>query len=259
MAGELVYGKHSVRAVFLTRPGEVRRLILGGKPSYHSEMVQAARAAGVEPELVEWPEFRRITGLTDDDKHQGVCVFAKPRRVFAEHELERLSDRRMVIALDQISDPQNLGAVLRAAAFFGADAILLLKNRSAELTPKVARIAVGGAEFVDVYRVINLARSLDTLREYGYWVYGLDERGESTLRETDFDPQTVLVVGAEGQGLRQRTRTKCDALVRIPGGREGVESLNAAVATSIALAEIVVSRPADPAASGAARRSGPGA
>ena len=253
---ELVYGKHSVRAVFLRRPGDVRRVVLGGKPSYHDETVAAARAAGVEPEFVDWPAFRRITGLTDDDKHQGVCVFAKPRHVFAEHELERLADRHLVIALDQISDPQNLGAVLRAAAFFGADAVLLLKNRSAELTPKVARIAVGGAEFVDVYRVINLARSLDTLREHGYWVYGLDERGEHTLRETEFDARSVLVVGAEGQGLRQRTRTKCDALVRIPGGREGLESLNAAVATAIALAEMSgVSDSAGSTASGAARRS----
>jgi 23S rRNA (guanosine2251-2'-O)-methyltransferase len=253
---ELVYGKHSVRAVFLRRPGDVRRVILGGKPSYHEDTVAAARAAGVEAEFVDWPAFRRLTGLTDDDKHQGVCVFAKPRRVFAEHELERLSDGHRVIALDQISDPQNLGAVLRAAAFFGADAVLLLKNRSAELTPKVARIAVGGAEFVDVYRVINLARSLDSLRELGYWVYGLDERGEHTLRETEFDSRSVLVVGAEGQGLRQRTRTKCDALVRIPGGREGVESLNAAVATAIALAEMAgeIKPGADAAASAAARR-----
>jgi 23S rRNA (guanosine2251-2'-O)-methyltransferase len=241
MAGELVYGKHSVRAVFLRRPGDVRRVILGGKASYHEETVASARAAGVEPELVDWPVFRRLTGLTDDDKHQGVCVFAKPRRVFAEHELDRLAEGRLVIALDQISDPQNLGAVLRSAAFFGADAVLLLKNRSAELTPKVARIAVGGAEFVEVFRVTNLARSLDILRGHGYWVYGLDERGEHTLRETEFDPQSVLVIGAEGQGLRQRTRTKCDALVRIPGGREGVESLNAAVATAIALAEMAAS------------------
>ena len=238
LAGELVYGKHSVRAVFLRRPGDVKRLILGGKPSYHLDLVAAARRAGVEPELVDWPAFRRLTGLTDDDKHQGVCVFTAPRRVFAEHELDRLVHGRLVIALDQISDPQNLGAVLRSAAFFGADAVLLLKNRSAELTPKVARIAVGGAEFVDMFQVINLARSLDRLRELGYWVYGLDERGERTLRETEFDPHCVLVVGAEGQGLRQRTRTKCDALVRIPGGREGVESLNAAVATAIALAEM---------------------
>jgi 23S rRNA (guanosine2251-2'-O)-methyltransferase len=235
---EMVYGKHSARAVFLTRPGDVRRVVLSGKPEYHRDLIDTARAAGVKPEFVAWPEFRRITGLTDDDKHQGVCVFTTARPVYGEHDLDRVAQSRLVVALDQISDPQNLGAVLRACAFFGADAVLLLKNRSAELTPKVARIAVGGAEFVEVFRVTNLARSLDILREYGYWVYGLDERGEHTLRETEFDRQTVLVIGAEGQGLRQRTRTKCDVLVRIPGGREGVESLNAAVATAIALAEI---------------------
>jgi 23S rRNA (guanosine2251-2'-O)-methyltransferase len=235
---ETVYGKHSARAVFLTRPTDVRRVVLSGKPEYHRDLMEAAQGAGVEPEFVSWPEFRRITGLSDDDKHQGVCLFTASRRVYGEHDLDRLADGRLVVALDQISDPQNLGAVLRACAFFGADAVLLLKNRSAELTPKVSRIAVGGAEFVEVFRVTNLARSLDILREYDYWVYGLDERGEHTLRETDFDRQTVLVIGAEGQGLRQRTRTKCDMLVRIPGGREGVESLNAAVATSIALAEI---------------------
>jgi 23S rRNA (guanosine2251-2'-O)-methyltransferase len=120
---------------------------------------------------------------------------------------------------------------------------------------------VGGAEFVDVFQVINLARSLDTLRELGYWVYGLDERGERTLRETEFDRQSVLVVGAEGQGLRQRTRTKCDALVRIPGGREGVESLNAGVATAVALAELAGATPpsADSLAGGASRRPAAGA
>jgi 23S rRNA (guanosine2251-2'-O)-methyltransferase len=241
---EMVYGKHSVRAVFLTRPQDVKRVILGGKPEYHSDTIKAARRAGVEPELVAWPEFRRETGLTDDDKHQGVVVFTARRLVYGEHDLDRLANASLVIALDQISDPQNLGAMLRAAAFFGADAVLLLKNRSADLTPKVARIAVGGAEFVDVFRVTNLARSLDILREYGFWVYGLDERGEHTLRDTEFDRQSVLVVGAEGQGLRQRTRTKCDALVRIPGGREGVESLNAAVATSIALADMTAARAA---------------
>jgi 23S rRNA (guanosine2251-2'-O)-methyltransferase len=235
---EMVYGKHSARAVFLRRPEAVRRLVLSGKPEYHHELIELARAAGATPEFVPWPEFRRITGLTDDDKHQGVCVFTAARPVYGEHDLDRLAERSLVVALDQISDPQNLGAILRACAFFGADAVLLLKNRSAELTPKVARIAVGGAEFIDVFRVTNLARSLDILREYGYWVYGLDEQGEGTLRQTEFDRQAVLVIGAEGQGLRQRTRTKCDALVRIPGGREGVESLNAAVAAAVALAEI---------------------
>jgi 23S rRNA (guanosine2251-2'-O)-methyltransferase len=151
-------------------------------------------------------------------------VLTSPRSVLGEHDLHRLGRARLVVALDQVSDPQNFGAILRSAAFFGVDGVLILKNRSAELTPRVARIAVGRAEFVEIFRVTNLARSLDILREYGLWVYGLDECGERTLRETEFDAKSVLVVGAEGQGLRQRTRTKYDALVSIPGGRKGVEA-----------------------------------
>jgi 23S rRNA (guanosine2251-2'-O)-methyltransferase len=236
---ETIFGKHSVRGVFLARPHAVRRLILAGKETYHKEFVAMARKAGVEPELLPWAAFHRESALTDDDKHQGICAFVESRPALGQHDLGLLEDASIVLALDQISDPQNLGAMLRSAAFFGADAILIMRNRSAELTPTVARIAVGGAEFVRIFRITNLAQSLDILKEYGFWVYGLDERGEQTLAQTQFAEQSVLVVGAEGQGLRKRTRTKCDALVRIPGGRPGVESLNAGVATAVALSELV--------------------
>jgi 23S rRNA (guanosine2251-2'-O)-methyltransferase len=235
-----VYGKHSVRAVLLARPESVDRLLLGGKESYHRDMVELARRSGVEPELVPWPEFRRLGGVDDDDKHQGVVALVARRPLLTEGDLDRLGgeDPKVVLALDQLSDPQNLGAILRSAAFFGVDAVLVLKNRSAEVTPLVARVAVGGAELVDTYRVTNLARSLETLKQLGFWVYGLDERGPATLAQTEFDARTVLVVGAEGEGLRQRTRQFCDALVRIPGGRPGLESLNAGVATAVALSEL---------------------
>jgi 23S rRNA (guanosine2251-2'-O)-methyltransferase len=233
-----VFGKHSVRAVLLTRPQTVTRLVLGGKESYHQDLIALARAAGIEPELLAWPEFRRVGGVNDDDKHQGIVALTRPRALRTEAELNELADARVVLALDQISDPQNLGTILRSAAFFGVDGALLLKNRAAEITPLVARIAVGGAELVPTYRVTNLARSLEILKRHGFWVYGLDERGERTLAETEFDAKTVLVVGAEGEGLRQRTKQFCDALVRIPGGRTGLESLNAGVATAIALAEV---------------------
>jgi 23S rRNA (guanosine2251-2'-O)-methyltransferase len=233
-----VFGKHSVRAVFLTRPESVRRMLLAGKESYHREFIELAAEAGVEPELLSWPEFRREGDLTEDDKHQGIVIFTDPRPLLTEGELDRLADARVVLVLDQISDPQNLGTIMRCAAFFGVDAVLRLKHRSADISPLVARVAVGGAEFVDFFRVTNLARSLELLKELGFWIYGLDERGEKTLAETEFDERTVLVVGAEGEGLRQRTKQTCDVLVRIPGGRPGLESLNAGVATAVALAEV---------------------
>jgi 23S rRNA (guanosine2251-2'-O)-methyltransferase len=233
-----VFGKHSVRAVLLARPQSVQRLVLGGKESYHRDLIALARKAGIEPELLPWPEFRRVGGVSDDDKHQGIVVLTKPRPLLTEADLNQLADARVVLALDQISDPQNLGTILRNAAFFGVDAALILKNRAAEVSPLVARVAVGGAELVDLYRVTNLARSLQILKELGFWIYGLDERGERTLAQTEFDAKTVLVIGAEGEGLRQRTKGECDALVRIPGGQAGLESLNAGVATAVALAEV---------------------
>lgn len=238
VAVDKVFGKHSVRAVLLARPDSVTRLLLAGKESYHQDLVKLARQANIEPEWLEWPDFRRIGGVSDDDKHQGVVVLTTPRRMRTEADLGELADARVVLALDQISDPQNLGAILRSAAFFGVDATLMMKNRAAEISPLVARVAVGGAELVRTFRITNLARSLEILQGMGFWIYGLDERGDRTLAETEFDAKTVLVVGAEGEGLRQRTKTFCDALVRIPGGRTGLESLNVGVATAVALAEV---------------------
>ncbi|MFZ0039731.1 MAG: 23S rRNA (guanosine(2251)-2'-O)-methyltransferase RlmB [Solirubrobacteraceae bacterium] len=240
-----VFGKHSVRAVLLSRPESVQRLILAGKESYHRDMIELAHRSGIDPEFMAWPEFRRVGGVNDEDKHQGVVVLTKPRPVLTEADLGSLADANVVLALDQISDPQNLGTILRSAAFFGVDAALILKNRAAEISPLVARVAVGGAELVPTFRITNLARSLEILQGMGFWVYGLDERGERTLAQTDFDAKAVLVVGAEGEGLRRRTKETCDVLVRIPGGQAGLESLNAGVATAVALAEVFRNREGD--------------
>lgn len=236
---EKIFGRHSVKAVFLTRPDAIRRMILleGKKSSHTNEYIELARNAGIRPEVLPWGEFLKASGLTKEEKHQGVCIFAEPRKIHNENELDSLCDDRVILALDQISNPQNLATMLRNAAFFGVDAIILLKNRSTDITPTVTRIAVGGTEFVKIFKVTNLARSLERLKKLGFWVYGLDERGEKTIAETDFDEKAVFVVGAEGEGLRLRTSKFCDMLVRIPGGRPGLESLNAGVSTAVALSE----------------------
>jgi 23S rRNA (guanosine2251-2'-O)-methyltransferase len=241
-----VFGKHSVRAVLLTRPETVTRLVMAGKEAYHRDLMELARAAGVRPEMLPWPEFRHVGGVTDDDKHQGIVALTTRRPILTEADLNSLGEASVVLALDQISDPQNLGTILRSAAFFGVDGLLVMKNRAAEVTPLVARVAVGGAELVPIFRITNLARSLEILKGVGFWIYGLDERGDSTLAQTEFDAKTVLVVGAEGEGLRHRTREFCDVLVRIPGGQPGLESLNAGVATAVALSEVFRDRPASP-------------
>lgn len=239
---ERVFGKHPVRAVLRTRPTDVRRVVvLPGTDPVIDEIRHLALSAGVTPDVLPMDEFLRLARFTSDERqfrHQGVFAFADPRTIYGEQDLDLLADGRIVLALDQVSNPHNLAAILRNAAFFGADAILLLKNRSADVTPSVVRVAVGGAEYVKIFKVINLARSLDMLKELGFSVYGLDERGERTLDEIEFGGKNVLVLGAEGEGLRQRTKKFSDVLVRIPAGRPGVESLNVAVAAAVALSRL---------------------
>jgi 23S rRNA (guanosine2251-2'-O)-methyltransferase len=234
---EKVFGKHSVLAVFLKRPKAIRRLVLAGKEEYHQDFIARAKKLGVRVDFMTWPEFIRIGEFTEDDKHQGICAFVVPREIRNEGDFDLLDKARCVLVLDQISNPQNFATILRCGAFFGVDAVLLMKNRSVDITPTVVRYAVGGAEFVEIFKVTNLSVSLEALKEKGYWAYGLDERGEHTLAEVKFPEKTIFVIGAEGEGLRHKTKQYCDELVRIPGGREGVESLNAGIATSIALYE----------------------
>lgn len=227
-----------MRGVFLGRPGAVRRLVIAGDGRDHGEFLTLAQEADLQPEFLPTPDFLHLGAFTRDEKHQGVLIFAEPRPVYDKKDFDRLETARMVLALDQISDPQNLATMVRSAAFFGVDAVIVLRDRSADVSASVVRYAAGGAEFVDFFRVTNLSQSLDALKDLGFHVVGLDERGERTLAETTFPDKLVLVVGAEGDGLRAKTKKYCDALVRIPGGRRGVESLNAGVATAVAMAEV---------------------
>lgn len=235
---EKIFGKHSVRAVFLTRPRDIKRFVIAGKESYHEELIKLARKQGITPELMEWKDFRKLGKFTEDDKHQGVLIHAEPRTIYAEKDMDLLEDARCILMLDQITNPQNLATILRAAGFFRADAVMLMKDRAVDVSPVVTRYAVGGAEFTKIFRVTNLSQALADLKSMGFWVYGMDERGKGTLAQTNFDQKTVFVIGAEGEGLRPKTRKYCDELVRIPGGREGIESVNAGIAATISLYEI---------------------
>lgn len=235
---DMIFGTHAVRAVLIARPKAVRRLAVIEGDTHHQIDLELAAKAGLKAELLDAETFQRAGHFTRDDRHQGIFVIVEPRTIYSEREFDLLENAHTILALDQISDTQNLAAMLRCAAFFGVDAILLLRDRAADVTPDVVRHAVGGAEFVKIFRVTNLSQSLDALKDYGFFVLGLDERGEKTLAQTQMPDKLVLVIGAEGDGLRLKTKKYCDALARIPGGRPGVESLNAGVAAAIAMAEV---------------------
>jgi len=241
---DVIFGKHSVRAVFRARPESIHRVIMRkGAARYLQEFIDLSHEAGIEPELLRSGEFLRLGGLSEDDKHQGVFVIADPLKVHSEYDFDLLDDASVVIVLDQLSNPQNFGTIIRTAAFFKVDGIVWLKNRAVDVDSTVTRVAVGATELVKLFRVTNLARSLELLKERGFWVYGFDERAAKTLAETEFDAKTVIIIGAEGEGMRLRTKLHCDELVRIPGGRPGVENLNAAVAAGIVMARIAPARP----------------
>lgn len=234
---ERLYGKHSIKAVVLTRPKDVNRILIAGKPEYYEDLIELAQQRNVEVFTVPWAEFEKVGKFAEDDKHNGVLAFVKPRNVFGERDIARLKNANCVLLLDQVSNPQNLATILRSAGFFGANAVIYMKNRAATPTPEVVRFAVGGAEFIDHYCVANLANAIDSLRDLGFNVLGMDERGTGTLADFDLEIPTAFVIGAEGEGLRPKTRDHCSDLVRIPGGRKGLESLNAAVAATVALYE----------------------
>jgi len=199
------------------------------------ELDALLRKANVRAELRANEELELLArGL----KHQGaLAITGEYPYADLDQLLTQLPERPLLVALDQISDPHNLGAIVRSCVAFGADAVLTLKDRAAPVTPVVVRASAGATERARIARVTNLARTLDNLRKRDFQVLGLAADGEHTLDALPYpDAGRVLVIGSEGDGLRRLTREQCDALVRIdmPGG---FESLNASVAASIALYE----------------------
>lgn len=232
-----IFGKHSVQAALLQRPDAIRRLLVAGQSGYYSDILATCEARNIAVEYVDWPVFHKLGQFEETDKHQGIVAFADPLPIYGDGDLDRLAGCRTVLLLDQVTNPQNLATILRSAAFFHCDAVVLMRHRSVTITPTVLRFAVGGAEFVTLYKVTNLARSIARLQELGFWVYGLEGTAAASLESVAFPNQSALVVGAENEGLRPKTRRYCDALAAIPGGRAGLESLNAATAATLALYE----------------------
>jgi 23S rRNA (guanosine2251-2'-O)-methyltransferase len=167
--------------------------------------------------------------------HQGVVGFGAAER-FATLE-ETIAGRGMHVVLDGVEDPHNLGAIVRTAHAAGASAIVIPERRAAGLTEVVARAAAGALAYLPVVRVTNVNRSLETLKESGYWIYGLDERGEHLYDQVEFTAPTAIVLGGEGKGLHEHVAKHCDFLVRIPMPEGGVASLNVSVAAGVMLFE----------------------
>jgi 23S rRNA (guanosine2251-2'-O)-methyltransferase len=204
------------------------------------ELIELARGAGVALRFESEPALQRLAG---NDRHQGVVALAAAKRAIGLDELLALpvTAASLLLALDGIEDPQNAGAIIRSACGAGVNGVLLPARRAVGLTGTVQRVSAGALEYIPVAIVTNLDRALERAKAAGYWTVGLDERAPAALWEHDFRAATLLIVGAEGRGLHDLTRRRCDFLVSIPM-HSGVASLNASAAAAVALFEIVRQR-----------------
>jgi 23S rRNA (guanosine2251-2'-O)-methyltransferase len=225
--GVVLYGWHTVRAALENPARRIRRLLATTNAA--RRLSEDGVPLELEVEVVRPEMIARRLG--PDAVHNGVLAEADP---LLSPELDRIEPTGVVLVLDQITDPHNVGAILRSAAAFGVAAVVTTARHSPEATGVLAKSASGALEHVPIVTVPNLARALETLRERGYLLVGLDSAGERELSDVPLRAPLALVVGAEGKGLRQLTRTTCDRVARLdlPGR---IKSLNVSNAATLAL------------------------
>lgn len=236
----MIFGRHPVVEALRTRvPIEKILVAYGTKPATVLQEIRALAADAGVP--VEHEARRRLDQLSSDGSHQGVIAFV-PEFSYVDREALVHPGLCRLILLDGITDPANVGSILRSAEAFGWTGMLLPRHRAAGVTSVVRKVAAGAAERVPVAKTGSAAETISRLQNEQVWVIGLDPGGEVTYFECDYPERICLVVGAEGRGLSRLVRERCDALVAIPM-HGALASINAAVATAIVMAEEARRRP----------------
>ena len=241
--GRWLYGKHAVAAALANPRRRWHRLaVLPGEASEAAALAAAARAvrSGTGEPVAVFDRAALTAMLPEAAVHQGWAIEIEP---LAEPALEDVLPGAgatapcVLVLLDQVTDPHNVGAVLRSAAAFGAAAVVLAAHGSPLATATLAKAASGALEHVPLLRVVNLARALDRVKQAGFWVCGLDEHAPQQLAGVALGPRVALVLGSEGGGLRRLVRERCDHLARLPTA-PAMPSLNVSNAAAIALYEL---------------------
>lgn len=229
-----IYGTHAAGAALANPERKLRRLLATAEAAKAFE----GRRLPIPIEPAERAEIDRL--LPPGSVHQGLAVLVEPLEPLAIEDVGRLAAERpaaVVILLDQVTDPHNVGAILRSAAAFGALAVVVPDRHAPEETGALAKAASGALERMPLVRVTNVVRALEDLKGAGFWIAGLAADGPKTLAEAKLSGKVAMALGAEGEGLRRLTREHCDYLVRLPM-TGAVESLNVSNACAVALYEL---------------------
>lgn len=236
----LIWGLHAARMAFLNPKRRISRLWLteGGQKLFEKTLSEARDELLKRPDAkkMEREALDRIT--PPNSVHQGIVIETEPLPEIGLHDVISVDPAPdLILMLDQVTDPHNVGAIMRSAAAFGAGAVVMTERNAPNSTGVLAKSASGALEVTPMIHVVNLARALDELREAGYWCVGLAEEGAKNLNDLDLSGRTVLVLGAEGEGLRHLTRQKCDELARLPT-QGPIGSLNVSNAAAVAMYEV---------------------
>lgn len=241
---EVIYGINSIRDLLRQNKDGWEKIIIasGRSGSSVEEIIEAARVKKIP---VEFCPRKYLDKLAGTPENQGVVALCKP---FAYADLDVLIKNRnqsfnfdLILVLDSIMDPQNLGSIIRTAHCLGANGVVISEDRAAQVTAAVNKASAGSVGQIPVARVVNIAQALDDLKDKGFWVFGAETHGGQKLQEMDFNCSVVLVLGSEAKGIRPLVKKKCDFLVTIPLAGD-FDSLNVSVAAGIIQYEILCQR-----------------
>lgn len=234
-----LYGRNPLVEAIRSKPGLVKRVLLTPSAEQDGKLTGILQKHGIRHERVTEAEIENLAGR--ETAHQGVCAELQEKDLYTtlEDTLQMAKNsptRPCFVLLDELQDPHNVGAIIRSAAAFGAMAVLLPEYDQVQITGTVIKASAGAVFAVPVVRIGNINTTLRKLKEAGFWIYGLDGKGETKLHATAFDADTVIVIGNEGEGIREKTLELCDFKLSIDMS-DKAESLNASNAAAVALYE----------------------
>lgn len=241
-----IYGIHAVKMALKQQPQNIIQLMVqqGRKDKRMNDILSEAGSYGLHPSSVEGYLLDQLSG---GQKHQGIIAEVKAATeksysiMTLLDELEEAGTPPLLLVLDEVQDPHNVGAVLRSADAAGVHAVLATKNNSASITDVVRKVACGAAETVPFFQVQNLANTIEQLKQRGIWFVGTSDDASDSLHKANLTGSLAIVVGSEGKGMRRLTKDSCDSLIAIPMLGQ-VESLNVSVATGVVLYEALRQR-----------------